>query len=126
MRNISDNEKADADFTSDADHLTFSDNQISQSPYDEGRDTSVVEGSTSFSRTDTDHSQLSENGTTTQVEDTSLSEGNVFENSSGSLFVPTHNLTFNHVDSVQSEPRRSSRITKLPAKLNDYVVDIKV
>ncbi|GKB62144.1 ribonuclease H-like domain-containing protein [Tanacetum coccineum] len=30
------------------------------------------------------------------------------------------------IDKVQSEPRRSSRIPKLPAKLNDYVVDSKV
>ncbi|GJT23002.1 VIER F-box protein 2 [Tanacetum coccineum] len=56
MRNISDNEKAVADYESDADHLTFFDNQISQSPYDEGRATSVVEGSPSFSRTDNGHS----------------------------------------------------------------------
>ncbi|GJW02693.1 ribonuclease H-like domain-containing protein [Tanacetum coccineum] len=70
--------------------------------------------------------KLSENGTTTQVEETSLSEGNVSKNSFGSLFVPTHNLTFNHVDSVQSEPKRFSRIPKLPTKLNDYVVDSKV
>ncbi|GJU85521.1 ribonuclease H-like domain-containing protein [Tanacetum coccineum] len=101
MRNTSDNEKADADYASDVDHITFFDNQISQSPYDEGITTSVVEGSPSFSRTDNDHSQLSENGSATQVEDTSLFEGN-------------------------SEHRRSSRIPKLPAKLNDYVVDSKV
>ncbi|GKE01065.1 ribonuclease H-like domain-containing protein, partial [Tanacetum coccineum] len=96
MRNTSENEKADADCASDADHLTFFDNQIYQSPYDERRVISVVEGSPTFSRTD--NSQLSENGSATQVEDTSLSEGNVSEKSFGSLSVPTHNLTFDPID----------------------------
>nr|GEX26882.1 ribonuclease H-like domain-containing protein [Tanacetum cinerariifolium] len=77
---------------------------MSQSPYDEGRATSVVEGSPSFSKTDTEASQLSKNGTATQVEDTSLSEGNL----------------------VQYEPRRSSRVSKIPSKLNDYVIDGKL
>ncbi|GKB90899.1 hypothetical protein Tco_0963171 [Tanacetum coccineum] len=126
MRNISDNEKVDAYYASDVDHITFFDNQISQSPYDEGITTLVVEGSPSFSITDNYHSQLSENGSATQVEDTSLFEGNVSKNSPGSLSVPTHNMTFDPIDRVQSEPRRSSRIPKLPTKLNDYVVDSKV
>ncbi|GKC44392.1 ribonuclease H-like domain-containing protein [Tanacetum coccineum] len=91
MRNTSNNEKADADYASNADHFI-----------------------------------LSENGSATQVEDTSLSEGNVSKNSSSSLSVPTHNLTFDSIDRVQSEPKRFSRIPKLPAKLNDYVVDSKV
>ncbi|GJW96531.1 ribonuclease H-like domain-containing protein [Tanacetum coccineum] len=90
-------------YASDADHLTFLDNQLTQSPYDEERATSVVEGSPSFSETDTDFTQSLENGTATQFEDNSLSE-----------------------DSVQFEPRRSSRVSKLPAKLNDYVVDSKL
>nr|GEX13049.1 hypothetical protein [Tanacetum cinerariifolium] len=72
MRNINVNEKVDADYASDAYHLTFFDNQLTQSPFDEERATSVVE------------------------------------------------------DSVQFEPRRSSRVSKLPAKLNDYVVDSKL
>ncbi|GJR45382.1 putative reverse transcriptase domain-containing protein [Tanacetum coccineum] len=101
MRNINVNEKTDADYASDADHLIFFYNQLTQSPYDEGRATSVVE-------------------------DMSLSEGSLSENNSGSLSVQTHNLTTNPIDSVQLEPRRSSRVTKLPAKLNDYVVDSKL
>ncbi|GJZ63906.1 ribonuclease H-like domain-containing protein [Tanacetum coccineum] len=107
MRNRSVNEKADVDYASEADHLTFFDNQLSQSPYDERRATLVMEGSPLFSRTDTEASQLSENGTTTQVEDTSLSEGNL----SGTKL---------------SEPRRSGRVSKLSAKLNDYVIDSKL
>ncbi|GKC56890.1 ribonuclease H-like domain-containing protein [Tanacetum coccineum] len=126
MRNTSVNEKTDVDYASEADHLTFFDNQLSQSPYDEGRVTSVVEGSPSFSETDTESSQLSENGTATQVEDTSLSEGNLSETKTGSSSVPTHNLTFESIDRVQSEPRRSGRVSKLPAKLNDYVIDSKL
>ncbi|GJR10141.1 retrovirus-related pol polyprotein from transposon TNT 1-94 [Tanacetum coccineum] len=45
MRTTPVNEKTDADYASDADHLTFFDNQLSQSPYDEGRATSVIEDS---------------------------------------------------------------------------------
>ncbi|GJZ59848.1 putative RNA-directed DNA polymerase [Tanacetum coccineum] len=126
MRNTSVNEKADVDYASEADHLTLFDNQLFQSPYDEGRVTSVVKGSPSFSGTDTESSHLSKNGTATQVEDTSLSEGNLSETKTGSSSVPTHNLTFESIDRVQSEPRRSGRVSKLPAKLNDYVIDSKL
>nr|GEZ04180.1 ribonuclease H-like domain-containing protein [Tanacetum cinerariifolium] len=66
----------------------------------EERATLVLAGSPSFSGTDTGFTPSSENGTATQFEDNRLSE-----------------------DSVQFEPRMSSRVTKLPAKLNDYVVD---
>nr|GEX72593.1 hypothetical protein [Tanacetum cinerariifolium] len=126
MRNININEKADAYYASDADHLTFFDNQLTQSPYDEERATSVMEGSPSFSETDTDFTQSSENGKATKFEDSSLFKGSLSEKNYGSLSVPTHNLTTNPIDSVQFEPRRSSRVSKLPAKLNDYVVDSKL
>nr|GEY10666.1 ribonuclease H-like domain-containing protein [Tanacetum cinerariifolium] len=126
MRNINVNEKADADYASDANHLTFFDNQLTQSPYDEERATSVVEGSPSFSKTDNDFTRSSENGTATQFEDNNLSEGSLFEKNSGSLFVPTLNLTANPIESMQFEPRRSSRVSKLPTKLNYYVVDSEV
>ncbi|GKD41159.1 hypothetical protein Tco_1261366, partial [Tanacetum coccineum] len=95
MRNINVNEKADAEYASDADHLTFLDNQLTQSPNDEERATSVVEGSPSFSETDTDFTQSLENGTATQFEDNSLSEGNFSKQNTGSLSLPTHNLTTN-------------------------------
>nr|GFB22811.1 putative reverse transcriptase, RNA-dependent DNA polymerase, Gag-polypeptide of LTR copia-type [Tanacetum cinerariifolium] len=121
MRNTFVNEKADVDYASEAYHLTIFDNQQSQSPYDEGRATSVVEGSPSFSRTDTEASQLSENGTATQVEDTSLSEGNLSETKTGSSSVLTHNFTFKSIDRVQYEPRRSSRVSKLKYGLEKHV-----
>nr|GEZ42463.1 ribonuclease H-like domain-containing protein [Tanacetum cinerariifolium]GEZ43670.1 ribonuclease H-like domain-containing protein [Tanacetum cinerariifolium] len=126
MRNISVNEKADVDYASEAKHLNFFNNQLSQSPYDEGRATSVVEDGPSFSRTDTEASQLSKNGTATQVKDTSLSEGNLSETKIGSSSIPTHNLTFESIDRVQSEPKRSSRVSKIPVQLNDYVIDSKL
>ncbi|GKB68046.1 ribonuclease H-like domain-containing protein, partial [Tanacetum coccineum] len=81
MRNTSVNEKADVDYA-------------------------IVEGGPSFSRTDTEALHLSENGTATQVEDTSLSEGNLSETKTGSSSVPTHDLTFESIDRVQYEPRR--------------------
>nr|GEX12435.1 ribonuclease H-like domain-containing protein [Tanacetum cinerariifolium] len=46
------------DYASDVDHLTFYDTQLTQSPYDEKRATSVMEGSPSFSGTDTDFTQF--------------------------------------------------------------------
>nr|GEU91546.1 ribonuclease H-like domain-containing protein [Tanacetum cinerariifolium] len=126
MSNTSVNNNADADYTSEADHLTFFDNQLSQSPYDEGKATSFEEGSPTFSRIDTEATQLSDNGTATQIEETSLSEGNVFETNIDPSFIPTLSLTSESIDRVQSEPRRSSRDSKLPAKLNDYVIDSKL
>ncbi|GJW89514.1 putative RNA-directed DNA polymerase [Tanacetum coccineum] len=126
MRNINVNKKADAEYASDVHHLTFFDNQLTQSPYDEERATSVVEGSPSFSETDIDFTQSLENGIATQFKDNILSEGSLSEKNIGSLSVPTHNLTTNPIDSVQFKPRRSSRVSKLPAKLNDYVVDSKL
>ncbi|GJY22793.1 hypothetical protein Tco_0396451 [Tanacetum coccineum] len=85
-----------------------------------------MEGSPSLSRTDVEAPQLSKNRAATQVEDNSLSEGNVSENTTGSFTMPNHNLTSNPIDRVQSKPKRSSRVSKLFAKLNDYVVDSKL
>nr|GEV17412.1 ribonuclease H-like domain-containing protein [Tanacetum cinerariifolium] len=126
MRNTSVNDRADVDYASEADHLIFFDNQLSQSPYDEGKATSVEEGSPAFSRTDTEATQLPENGTATQIEDTSLSKGNVFEPNIDLSFIPTHSLTSEYIDRVQYELKRSSRVSKLPAKLNDYVINSKL
>ncbi|GKC12537.1 ribonuclease H-like domain-containing protein, partial [Tanacetum coccineum] len=64
--------------------------------------TSVVEGSPSLSRTYVEALQLSENGATTQVEDNSLSKGNVSEITTGSFIVPTHNLTPDPIDRVEA------------------------
>nr|GEW42524.1 zinc finger, CCHC-type [Tanacetum cinerariifolium] len=126
MRNTFVNDKADADYASEADHLTFFDNQLSQSPYDEGKATSVEEDSLAFSRTYTKATQLFENGTATQIEDTSLSEGSVFDTNIDLSSISTHSLTSESIYRVQSEPRRSSRVSKLHAKLNDYVIDSKL
>nr|GEU80018.1 ribonuclease H-like domain-containing protein [Tanacetum cinerariifolium] len=126
MRNTYVNDRADTDYVSEADHLTFFDKQLSQSPYDEGKATSVEEGSPAFSRIDTEATQLLENGTATQIEDTSLSEGNVFEPNIDLSSIPTYSLTSESIDIVQYEPKRSSRVSKLPAKLNDYVIDSKL
>ncbi|GKB09971.1 ribonuclease H-like domain-containing protein [Tanacetum coccineum] len=59
----------DAEFASEMDHLNFFDNQASQRPYDEGRATSVVDGSVPSSRydtSDTTSSLYQEEHTTTQ------------------------------------------------------------
>nr|GEV17897.1 ribonuclease H-like domain-containing protein [Tanacetum cinerariifolium] len=89
-------------------------------------DSAIEEGSPAFSRTDTEATQSFENETATQIKETSLSEGNVFETNIDPFFVPTHSLTSESIDRVQSEPRRSSRVSKLLAKLNDYVIDSKL
>ncbi|GKA13787.1 SKP1-like protein 1A [Tanacetum coccineum] len=91
MRNNSVSDGADVDYTNEADHLTFFDNQLPRSPYDEGNATSVVDGSPLFSRTNIPPSQLYENRTATQT-----------------------------------EPRRTSRVSKLLVKLNDYVIGSKL
>ncbi|GKA96171.1 retrotransposon protein, putative, ty1-copia subclass [Tanacetum coccineum] len=90
------------------------------------RVTSVVDGSPLFSRTDAIPSLLYENRTATQVEEISISEGNVYESPIGSSSIPTHRLISNHIDSLQTESRRTSSVSKLPAKLNNYVIDSKL
>ncbi|GKD47475.1 hypothetical protein Tco_1272120 [Tanacetum coccineum] len=66
----------DVFITNETNHLTYFDNQTSQSPNDERRASSVVDGSGLSSRTYTT-SQYSEGNTTTQVDDHSSSKGNV-------------------------------------------------
>ncbi|GJW45516.1 ribonuclease H-like domain-containing protein [Tanacetum coccineum] len=90
------------------------------------RATLVVDGSPLFSRTDAIPSLLYENRTATQVEEISISEGNVYESPIGSSSIPTHRLISNHIDSLQTESRRTSSVSKLPAKLNNYVIDSKL
>ncbi|GKA81335.1 ribonuclease H-like domain-containing protein [Tanacetum coccineum] len=124
VRNKSLNDVADVDFTNEADHLTFFDNQLTQSPNDEGRATLVEEGSPTFSNTDTTQHQYHENGSATQVNENSLSEGNLSPRPYVSTHVPTHHESPELIGSVQNEFRRSSRVSKLPVKLNDYVIDI--
>ncbi|GJU58808.1 zinc finger, CCHC-type containing protein [Tanacetum coccineum] len=114
------------DLASETDHLSFFDNQTSQSPYAEGRATSVVDGSGSSSRYDTTDSTYplyQEDNTATQVDNQSSSKGNNFEN----VFGPNQNENvFNQEDVQTPNVKRSSRPTKLPAKFNDYVVGSNV
>ncbi|GJT19643.1 ribonuclease H-like domain-containing protein [Tanacetum coccineum] len=90
MRNKSLNDVAIVDFTNEADHLTFFDNQLTQSSYDEGRVTLVEESSPTFSNT----------------------------------YTTQH--YYMRMGSVQNKFKRSSRVSKLSAKLNDYVIDSKL
>ncbi|GKE59113.1 ribonuclease H-like domain-containing protein, partial [Tanacetum coccineum] len=56
----------------------------------------------------------------------SLSEGNVSESPTGSSSTPTHRLINDPIDSLQTKPRMTSRVFKLRARLNDYVIDTKL
>ncbi|GJW23190.1 ribonuclease H-like domain-containing protein [Tanacetum coccineum] len=112
----------DVNVTSDTDHLTFFDNQVSQSLNDERRASSIVDGSGSSSRTDT-ALQYSEGNTTTQVDDNSSYEGNVPSILNVFPNQPAHTVD---IDRDQPNIRRSSRPSKLPAKLTDYVIDSKL
>ncbi|GJS15285.1 hypothetical protein Tco_0409757 [Tanacetum coccineum] len=70
--------------------------------------------------------QLFENRTITQIEEISLSEGNISKSPTGSSSIATHRLINDPIDSLQTEPRRTRRVSKLPAKLNHYVIDNKL
>ncbi|GJW68761.1 hypothetical protein Tco_0123185 [Tanacetum coccineum] len=112
--NISENEN---------DLLSFFDNTGPQSPNDEGRTSSVKDGSSPLPRSrTTDNSHLyQEEVSTTQFDDQSLSEGNN-ENNDVSVSTQTEN-EFDQDSGVQTPGvRRSSRPTKMPARFNDYVV----
>ncbi|GKB57379.1 ribonuclease H-like domain-containing protein [Tanacetum coccineum] len=124
MRNKNVNDGADVSCTNEAEHLTFFDNQMSTSPYDEERASSVEEGRVPL-RTDTAQIQTSEVDPATQIGDYSLSEGNV-SNSSTSLDDSAPNSRRNLNTDVQPSVRRSSRSGKMPVKFNDYVVESNV
>ncbi|GKC48116.1 putative RNA-directed DNA polymerase, partial [Tanacetum coccineum] len=120
-------ESVDADYASDTEHLTFFDNQTSQSPNDDGRATPVEDGSDSSFRhngTDTTTSSLcQEENSTAHFGDQSSSKGNLFQNSPGQpLSFNENNFKYGQTPGV----RRSSRQTKLPVKLNDYVLNFNV
>nr|GEU38831.1 ribonuclease H-like domain-containing protein [Tanacetum cinerariifolium] len=64
--------------TSESKHLSFFDNQMSQSLYDDGRETSVLDGSFPSSNIDTSDATFimyQEENTTTQIDDESSSKG---------------------------------------------------
>ncbi|GJY13036.1 hypothetical protein Tco_0382345 [Tanacetum coccineum] len=67
-------ESIDVEYASETDHLTLFDNQKPQRPYDDGRATSVDDGSVPFSRhNSTDTTLCQEEYTTTQIDDQSSS-----------------------------------------------------
>nr|GEU39637.1 ribonuclease H-like domain-containing protein [Tanacetum cinerariifolium] len=81
------------DNSTEFEHLSFFDNQMSQNPYDEGRATSVVDGSVPSSTHDTSDTTIpmyQEENTTTQFDDESSSDGNISDNNFG----PAQNVNF--------------------------------
>ncbi|GKF17838.1 hypothetical protein Tco_0062756, partial [Tanacetum coccineum] len=78
MKSRSTTESVDADYANDTKYLNFFDNQTSQSPNDDGRATSVEDGSESPFRhngADTTSSLCQEENTATHFGDQSSSEG---------------------------------------------------
>ncbi|GJZ37802.1 putative RNA-directed DNA polymerase [Tanacetum coccineum] len=110
-------DSTDVKNTSEVDHLQFFDNLKPQSPNDDGRDPSNVEGS--LPRSDMQDSAQGRNQsdrlTTTQIDDQNWSEGNVQNISQSS---PTQNR-----DDVQTPViKRSERQSKPPVRFNDYIL----
>ncbi|GJX14057.1 ribonuclease H-like domain-containing protein [Tanacetum coccineum] len=87
----------DAVSESESEHLSFFDNQMSKSPYDEGRAKLVVDGSVPSSNHDT--------------------------SDTASPLYQEENTTLVCQEECKTPDKKSSRPTKLPAKLNDYVVN---
>ncbi|GJW67762.1 putative RNA-directed DNA polymerase [Tanacetum coccineum] len=117
-------ESVDAECASKIDHLRFFDNQTPQRPYDDGRATSVVDGSVPSSRHNYTYTTLcQEEYTATQIDDQSSSEGNNFQNTSGKTL--NENI-FKQEDVQTPGLRRFSRQSKLPANFNGYVVNLNV
>ncbi|GJR68225.1 zf-CCHC domain-containing protein [Tanacetum coccineum] len=108
---------------SKSDHLSFFYNIRSQSPNDEGKTSSVEDGSCLLLRNrTTDNINLyQEEVSAIQIDDHILSEGNV---DSSDLLSPTQIENMFDQDSGEQTPglRRSSRQTKVPARFNGYVV----
>nr|GEU90765.1 ribonuclease H-like domain-containing protein [Tanacetum cinerariifolium] len=122
MRNNTVNDGVDVHVTSDTDHLEFLDNQVSQSPNDEMRASSVEDGSGLSFRIDIS-SQYLEGNTATQVDDNSSFEGNVPSIENVFPNQQTHTVD---IDRDQPSIRRSSKPSKLPSKLNDFVIVLDV
>ncbi|GJR20112.1 ribonuclease H-like domain-containing protein [Tanacetum coccineum] len=59
----------------------------------------------------------------TQVYENSSYEGNFSHGPNVFIHVPTHQLRLDPTGSVQNDFRRSTRVSKLPAKFNGYVID---
>ncbi|GJZ17973.1 hypothetical protein Tco_0554096 [Tanacetum coccineum] len=90
-------ESVDVDYTSDTEHLTFFNNQTSQSPYDDGRATLVEDGS----ETPLEHNEID-----------ATSSSCVKRRTQQTVLTPG--------------VRKSSRQTKFPIKFNNYVLNSNV
>ncbi|GKE26579.1 ribonuclease H-like domain-containing protein [Tanacetum coccineum] len=123
MKNTKRNDLADVEYTSDAELLTFFDNQITPSPNDEERATPCVESGVHPS-TNAAPEQSLEEDSTTHIGDSILSEGNV-QNENPDLNIVAPSRDHSHEEG-QPNVRRSSRSTKMPAKFNDYMLDSKL
>ncbi|GJT57055.1 ribonuclease H-like domain-containing protein [Tanacetum coccineum] len=123
MKNTKRNDLADVEYTSDAELLTFFDNQITPSPNDEERATPCVKGGVHLS-TNAAPAQSLEEDSATHIGDNILSEGNVQdENPDLNIVAPSG---YHSPEEGQPNVRRSSRSTKMPAKFNDYMLDSKL
>ncbi|GKB67314.1 ribonuclease H-like domain-containing protein [Tanacetum coccineum] len=109
----------DVENTSEVDHLKVLDTQMLKSLNDDGKDTSVEDGSMQplFDTTDSTQGMYQEGWhSATQVDDQNWSEGNVHSNN------PSPTQMVDSLDDVQTPSfRRSTRQFKLLVKLNDYV-----
>ncbi|GJX69853.1 putative RNA-directed DNA polymerase [Tanacetum coccineum] len=123
MKNTKRNDLVDVDYTSDAELLTFFDNQITPSPNNEERETPCVEGGV-HSSTDAAPMQSLEEDSATHIGDNILFEGNVQdENPDLNIVAPSGDHS---PEEGQPNVRRSSRPTKMPAKFNDFMLDSKL
>ncbi|GJY38141.1 putative RNA-directed DNA polymerase [Tanacetum coccineum] len=123
MKNTKRNDLVDVEYTSDAELLTFFDNQITPSPNDEERATPCVKGGVHLS-TNAAPEQSLEEDSATHIGDNILSEGNIQnENPDLNIVVPSGDHSH---EEGQPNVRRSSRSTKMPAKFNDYMLNSKL
>nr|GEY58212.1 ribonuclease H-like domain-containing protein [Tanacetum cinerariifolium] len=115
------NSSVDVEYARKKDLINFFDNQTSQRPYDDERATSVVDGSVPSFKHNTNTTLCQEENTTTLVNDQSSSEG---KNTNNNLGKTQHDSVFVQKDVHTLGLRRSSRPSKLPARFNDYVLDV--
>ncbi|GJR79770.1 putative RNA-directed DNA polymerase, partial [Tanacetum coccineum] len=122
MKNTKGNDLADIDYTNEAELVTFFDNQTLPRPNDEERATPCEEGRDT-STSEVASVQPLEVDSATHIGDNLQSEGN-FLDQNPVQFIPDSSR--DNSEEVQPSVRRSSRPSKLPAKLNDFVLDSKL
>ncbi|GJV27187.1 putative RNA-directed DNA polymerase [Tanacetum coccineum] len=105
------------DTTSDVDHLKFFDSLLPQSPNDDGRDSSVEDGSLPHSEVQSVQKETQSDGlTATQVDDQNWSEGN------SQNYIPTLSPTQSN-DEVQTPVLRSLNKSVEPNCLSEAMSD---